>query len=395
MTEWCFCRLMEARIKNIFSFGNIYKCYLKCRRNKRNTVNALKFEVAAGENILRLEQELRNKTYHPSRSLLFFVKKPKLREIFAANFRDRVVHHVLVGYLEPILEKIFIYDSYSCRKDRGTHKAVARLRGFIRKVSKNGNTRAYYLQLDIKSFFINMDKDILFRLIKKRTNNKDILWLAETIIYHDCTKDYVLRDKGGLFNSIPRGKSLFGKGNIKGVPIGNLTSQFFANLYLNELDQFVKHRLKCRYYLRYMDDFVLLSTSEEQLRSWQKKIETFLEDELKLELNPRRTKLRPVSNGIDFLGYIVRRDYVLVRRRVVNNMDRKLKYFERHGHTGLSRETIEHLRNSVQSYLGHFKWANSYRLREKLSKRVILSDYFEINGYQLVPRDLSDDWIKI
>ena len=386
---------MAGEKKKIFSFGNIYRSYLKCRRNKRNTVNALRFEVNAGENILKLEEELKGKTYRPSRSLLFFVKKPKLREIFAADFRDRVVHHVLVGYLEPILEKIFIHDSYACRKDKGTHKAMERLRGFIRKVSKNGVHRAYYLQLDIKGFFTNIDKQILYGLIKKRTVNKDILWLAENVIFHDCTKDYILRDKDNLFGEIPRGKSLFGKENIRGVPIGNLTSQFFANVYLNELDQFVKHRLKCRYYMRYADDFVLLSNSREKLYAWIEEIKMFLEQELRLELNPRRTKLRPVSDGIDFLGYIVRREYVLVRRRVVNNMDRKLKYFERHGHTGLSRETIENLRNSVQSYLGHFKWANSYRLREKLSKRVILSDYFEINGYQLVPRDLSDYWIKI
>jgi len=377
--------------KKIFSFGNIYRSYLKCRRNKRNTVNALRVEVNAGENILKLEEELKGKTYRPSRSLLFFVKKPKLREIFAADFRDRVVHHVLVGYLEPILEKIFIYDSYSCRKDKGTHKAVGRLRGFIRKASNNGQKLAYYLQLDIKSYFSNIDKKILFDLVRKRTGNKDVLWLAEKIIFHDCTKDYILRDKDKIFNAISRGNTLFGKDNKKGVPIGNLTSQFFANVYLDVLDQFVKHRLKCRYYVRYTDDFVLLNTSVEKLRFWQEKIKEFLESELKLELNARRTKLQQVSNGIDFLGYIVRKDYVLVRRRVVNNMDRKLKYFERHGHTGLSKETIEHLRASVQSYLGHFKWANSYRLREKISKRKIIADFFKINEYKLVPKDLRED----
>ena len=382
---------MAGGKKKIFSFGNIYRSYLKCRRNKRNTVNALRVEVNAGENILKLEEELKGKTYRPSRSLLFFVKKPKLREIFAADFRDRVVHHVLVGYLEPILEKIFIYDSYSCRKDKGTHKAVGRLRGFIRKASNNGQKLAYYLQLDIKSYFSNIDKKILFDLVRKRTGNKDVLWLAEKIIFHDCTKDYILRDKDKIFNAISRGNTLFGKDNKKGVPIGNLTSQFFANVYLDVLDQFVKHRLKCRYYVRYTDDFVLLNTSVEKLRFWQEKIKEFLESELKLELNARRTKLQQVSNGIDFLGYIVRKDYVLVRRRVVNNMDRKLKYFERHGHTGLSKETIEHLRASVQSYLGHFKWANSYRLREKISKRKIIADFFKINEYKLVPKDLRED----
>ena len=212
---------------------------------------------------MKLEKELKNKIYHPLRSILFFAKKPKLREIFAADFRDRVIHHVLVGYLEPIFEKIFIYDSYSCRKGKGSHRAVMKTQSFIRKVSKNGKIRAYYLQLDIKSFFMNINKEILFGLIKKRTKNKDVLWLSEKIIFYDCTKNYILKDRINLFNELVRDKSLFGKENKKGLPIGNLTSQFFANVYLNELDQFVKHNLKCRYYARYTDDFVLLDSSKE------------------------------------------------------------------------------------------------------------------------------------
>ncbi len=371
---------------DIFSFGNIYRCYLKCRRNKRNTVNALKFEINAEENILKLEEELKSKTYHPSRSILFFVKKPKLREIFAADFRDRVVHHILVGYLEPILENVFIHDSYACRKGKGTHRAVIRLQSFLRKVSKNGKARSYYLQLDIKSFFVNMDKEILFDLIRRRTRDKDVLWLTKVIIFHDCTRDYILRDEVNLFNVLPQEKSLFGKENRRGVPIGNLTSQFFANVYLNELDQFVKHRLRCRYYIRYTDDFVLLHSSREKLADWMEEIRRFLESKLRLRLNPRGIKLRPVSDGIDFLGYIVRRDYILVRRRVINNMDRKLKYFEQFGFKGFNHEMLEDLRNSVQSYLGHFSWANSYRLRENLLKRKVISDYFKIDDYRLVAR---------
>lgn len=373
-------------INDIFSFGNIYRCYLKCRRNKRNTINALKFEINAEEDILRLEKELRSKVYHPSRSVLFFVKKPKLREIFAADFRDRVVHHILVGYLEPILENVFIHDSYACRKGKGTHKGVMRLQSFIRKVSENGGTKVYYLQLDIKGFFTNMDKEILFKLIMKRTKNEDVLWLAEKIIFSDCTRNYVLKGSKGLFKELPQDKSLFGKENKKGIPIGNLTSQFFANVYLNELDQFVKHNLRCRYYLRYADDFVLLNSSRERLASWMEEIRKFLGSQLGLGLNPKMIKLQPVSNGIDFLGYVVRSNYILVRRRVINNMDTKLRYFECCRHNGLDYEMLEDLRSSVQSYLGHFNWANSYRLRENLLKRKIISDYFRVNGHRLARR---------
>ena len=377
--EWRFSQKTEVKMRDIFSFGNIYRCYLKCRRNKRNTMNALRFELNAEENILGLEKGLKDRAYHPSRSVLFFAKKPKLREIFAADFRDRVVHHILVGYLEPIFEKIFIHDSYACRKAKGTHSAVMRLQGFTRKVSKNGTIRGYYLQLDIKSFFINIDKEILFGLIRKRTNNRDVLWLAEKLIFHDCTRSYILKDNKELFKELSQYKSLFGKENKKGVPIGNLTSQFFANVYLNELDQFVKHNLRCRYYVRYADDFILLDSSEEKLISWKREIEEFLENRLGLRLNSKRTKLQPLSNGIDFLGYIVRRDYILVRRRVVNNMNTRLRYFEDCLAKGLDYEALEGLRSSLQSYLGHFRWANSYRLRENLFKRTIVKDCFAID----------------
>ncbi|MEA3560518.1 MAG: reverse transcriptase/maturase family protein [Candidatus Omnitrophota bacterium] len=347
-------------------------------------MNALRFELNAEENMLKLESELKNKIYHPSRSILFFVKKPKLREIFAADFRDRVVHHILVGYLEPLFESLFIYDSYACRVNKGTHRAVIRAQSFIRKVSKNGKIRAYYLQLDIKSFFINIDKEILLGLIRKRTKNKDVFWLAEKIIFHDCTRSYTLRDNKKLFKEVPENKTLFGKENKKGLPIGNLTSQFFANVYLNELDQFVKHNLRCRYYLRYTDDFILLDSSREKLVPRIEEIGEFLKSRLGLRLHPKRMKLQPVLNGIDFLGYIIRRDYILIRRRVVNNMNTRLRYFERCGAKGLDYGALEELRSSIQSYLGHFKWANSYKLRENLFKRKIIKDYFGLADGRLV-----------
>ncbi|MDP2929397.1 MAG: reverse transcriptase/maturase family protein [Candidatus Omnitrophota bacterium] len=379
-----------TKLLEIFSFANIYRCYLACRRNKRNTINALRFEINAEENILKLERELKTKTYRPSRSILFASRKPKLREIFAADFRDRVVHHVLVDYLERIYEPIFIHDSYACRKDKGTHAAVSRLQSFLRKVFKNKNTRAYYLQLDIKDFFTSIDKDILFCLMKKKIAGKDILWLTEKILFHDPTGSFILRDGENIINKIPPNKSLFGKDNKKGLPIGNLTSQFFANVYMNELDQFVKHSLKARYYIRYVDDLVLLSDNKDTLVKWRQDIETFLAEKLLLRLHPNRRKLQPISNGIDFLGYITRRDYILVRRRVINNLKSRLSHFERLIKSeiaslpltplGLARNDV---RSCLQSYLGHFKWANTYRLMKGLEKKKIISDYFQIRDYRL------------
>jgi len=375
---------------DIFSFSNIYRCYLACRRNKRNTINALKFEINAEENVLKLERELIAKTYRPSRSILFASRKPKLREIFAADFRDRVVHHILVDYLERIYEPIFIHDSYACRRDKGTHAAVMRLRKFLRKVSRNGTVRAYYLQLDVKDFFTSIDKNILLRLIKKKISHKDILRLTEQIIFHDPTESFILRDKENIIDKIPANKSLFGKDNLKGLPIGNLTSQFFGNVYLNELDQFIKHTLKTHFYIRYVDDIVLLSRDRNELIEWMKEIESFLITRLGLRLHPRRRKLQPISNGIDFLGYIIRRDYILIRRRVINNLNSRLRHFGRinlkkPAHFANPARPLNLLRECLQSYLGHFKWANSHRLVTALSRNKIVSDYFRLRNYKLHP----------
>lgn len=352
----------SAPASDPFSYRNIHGRYIDCRRNKRNTINALRFEFDAEENIARLENELRRRIYHPSRSILFAAKKPKVREIFAADFRDRVVHHVLVDQLESIWESIFINDSYACRRNKGTHKAVVRLKGFLRKITRNGNLRAHYLQLDVKDFFPSINKQILFELMRERISNPDLLWLLEKVLFADCTQSYVLRGQRQLLLDIPQNKSLFGKNNERGLPIGNLTSQFFANVYLNELDQFVKHELKAKYYIRYVDDFVILGHDENELLMFREKIDTFLRDRLKLVLHPRRRKLLPVSTGIDFLGYIVRHNYTLVRARVVNNLKEKLRQFRK-----TKPKDPEKLRATVASYLGHFKWANSYRLQTSLN----------------------------
>lgn len=309
---------------------------------------------------IRLCREI--KGFPTSRSILFAAKKPKLREIFAADFRDRIVHHILVDYLEKIWEPIFIYDSYACRENKGTHKAIKRLQSFARKITKNGNIRVYYLQLDIKDFFTSIDKDILFSLISKKIESPDILWLAEIVLFWDCTASYIEKGRHSILSQIPFNKSLFGKDNKKGLPIGNLTSQFFANVYLNELDQYVKHTLKCKYYLRYVDDFVILGTDKAELLNIQNQIEKFLLKHLQLKLHPKRRKLQPISNGIDFLGYIVRPKYILVRRRVINNFKKKIRQFQ--------AKNTENFKSTIASYMGHFKHAQAFLLKRSLIGKI-------------------------
>ena len=378
-----------------FNFSNLYRHYHACRKNKRGTINALKFELNAEDQLYQLSLELQNKSYNPSPASCFVLNKPKLREIIAADFRDRVVHYVLVEHLENIFERKFIYDSYACRKNKGVHKAVTRLQQFIGILnSKPGTT--YYLQLDIKSFFLNIDKDILMNLIQKHVSNHDMLWLADKVINFNIKDNYTLRGQKHLFESLPEHKSLIKSKTNSGLPIGNLTSQFFANLYLNQLDQYVKHKLKCKYYLRYCDDFILLAKDQDELLWFKARIIDFLRTNLKLELNANYGDIKSVSNGIDFLGYVTRHKYRLVRNRVLNNLNERLKYFKNILVKKASIDTtiynydinvLEKLRATLSSYWGHFIHADSFKLRLSILKNNNwLNKYFELSSQLLTSK---------
>ena len=293
------------------------------------------------------------------------VTKPKAREIFAADFRDRIVHHVLVNYLEKIWEPKFIDQSYSCRKRKGAHKAIKDLKRYIRKISQDNRQSAYFLQTDIQSFFVSLKKEILFELIKKQVKNPEILWLTKIIIFHNPTSDYYRKCQMSLFDLIPDHKSLFKVSPDQGLPIGNLTSQFFANVYLNELDRFVKHKLKVKYYLRYVDDLVLLSRNKNQLKIWRDEIDEFLRDKLRLKLHPKKQILQSIDKGIDFVGFVVKPDYILMRRRIVKNLKQKLWKLNQNLEKFTEQE-IKQMLSMVNSYYGQFKRTKTFGLRQKL-----------------------------
>ncbi|MGK5092443.1 reverse transcriptase domain-containing protein [Deltaproteobacteria bacterium TL4] len=368
---------VESDLDGLFSFRSLYEAYYSCRKRKRGTINTLRFEADLFGNLFQLEESLEQGFYEPSRSLCFVVTDPKLREVFAANFRDRVVHHLLVPRLEAIWEPKFIFDSYACRKNKGTHAAVERLQSFMARVSRGNRIPGWFLQLDIRGFFMSVDRGILFELIQGKLEDPLLLGLTARILFHDCTRDYFYKGVPGLLEKIPPHKTLFQSGINKGLPIGNLTSQFFANVYLNELDQFVKHQLKCRFYLRYMDDFILLSEDREELLHWQEVIEEFLLKRLELQIKPG-VILKRVSEGSDFLGYIVRPQYKLVRHRVVENfhvkvVETKRKMIQQKGigkqkylHLCLKQEQRNELRQMLASYLGHFQQADSWNLIQSL-----------------------------
>lgn len=364
-------------MSEVFTYTKLFQAYLDCRKTKRKTNNALKFEWDYEKNLDLLLNEVKAKTYKPGRSICFVVTKPVPREIFAADFRDRVVHHLLIKEIIDKGERIFIHDSFACRSGKGTHRAIKRLCEFIRQITKNYKQEVFYAQLDIRGFFMSIDQRILYRLAEKLIlkHNKsekwqrDVLWLTKTIIFH-CPKDnYYAKGNRSLFSLIPPHKSLLHQKEFKGLPIGNYSSQFFANLYMNELDHFVKRKLKCRHYIRYVDDFILLHESREQLIRWGEEIDKFLGEILEMSLNKNKTKIQSIKRGIDFIGYYIKPDRVLARQKVVRRLKNKLyqtnKFFKRENKR-IEKEELINIVSQVNSYYGHFSHSYCFNLKKDI-----------------------------
>jgi len=357
----------------IFNFENIYKAYQDCLKNKKNTVNALKFEMKREENLFSLLDDLKKRKYKISRHICFIVVEPSPREVFAAHFRDRVVHHLLCNEIEKLFEQIFLENSYANRKRKGTHKAVKKLQWYVRRGGIDGK-RLYFLKLDIKSFFRSINKEILWQLIKKHIHNsptntewkEEILWLTKKIIFHNPTNDFVSKVDKNIKGLLPKEKSLLWGDQNTGLPIGNLTSQFFANVYLNELDHFAREQLGFDRYLRYVDDFVILDENYDNLFDSITKINNFLDNNLNLKLCSDKTKMGDTKNGVDFLGYFIKPTHTLVRKKVVKRFKMKL-YCYQDSFEDLNI-CIKNMKYDpiIQSYLGHFSHANSFNLVNKL-----------------------------
>jgi len=356
-------------MSSIFTLEKLYVAYNECKKGKKNTHNALTFEIDREKNLLKLLNDLKTRQYKISRYIYFITTVPTAREIFAADFRDRIVHHLVYKELYN-----FISDSYANRIDKGTHSAVNKLRENMRQ-TKLWNSKQWYLKLDIQSFFRSINKSILYNLLEEKIKcsssikensiewESDILWLIKMIIFNNPTKNFVYKGKTILKNSIPKSKSLFYSGEL-GLPIGNLTSQFFANIYLNELDQFVTKNLGYDNYIRYVDDFIIIDNSKDKLKSVIPIIDNFLQINLSLKIHPRKIVLQETRMGVDFLGYYIKTTHTLVRQKVVKRFKKKL-YEQRNNKDGLfSIDSIP----MIKSYFGHFSHANSYNLVKKLGE---------------------------
>jgi len=340
---------MAKTYKNLWpeitSFENLHLAYLKARRNKRFKPDVLRFSANLEERLCEIRQSLLDKSYHTGPYYAFFVYEPKKREVAALPFRDRVVHHALCNIIEPIWEARFIYDSYACRVNRGTHAGTDRVTEFLRRAQRKWG-QTYVLKLDVRKYFPNVDHNTLMRLLEKRIACADTLWLV-----------------GEIVSSWPI------RGGERGIPIGNLTSQFFANVYLHELDKFVKQSLYAKFYVRYMDDAVIIHGDRDWLHEARERIKEFLAAQLRLVLNSK-TNVFPAAQGINFLGYRIWPTHRLLRKSSMKRMKRKLRRFEAEypaGQVGLDR-----IQASIMSWIGHTRHAECYHLRRRVFREFVL-----------------------
>ncbi len=352
-----------------FPFVALVQAYLDCRRHKRNTGSALLFEQALESNLWTLYQRLCDGTYRPGRSICFVITRPKPREVWAAEFTDRIVHHLLYNHIASRFHASFDAGSCACIPGRGTLYAANRLAAGVRSITENGTRPAWYLQLDLANFFVSIDKHVLRAQLARKVHEPFWLWLANTILFHDPREDVEVRGSRELLRLVPPHKSLFSAPADTGLPIGNLSSQFFANVLLDALDQHLKHQLRMRHYVRYVDDFVMLHHDREALAAAHRDIEQFLPQRLHLVLNPRKTILQPVARGIDFAGHLINPHRHILRRTTVRTALHRLETMP-----------ADELHAAGNSYLGMVRQATHSHHDQVLIARLLLDRGHVVDG---------------
>lgn len=333
----------------IIAFENLLLAANKAQKGKRFQANVLRFNYNRESELLQLQRELTEKTYQPGRYKTFYIREPKLRMISAAPYRDRVVHHALCNIIAPIFERTFIDDSYANRIGFGSHRALRRFTEFAR-------SSRYILQCDIEKYFPSIDHEILKKAIGKKIKCSDTLWLIEKIIDNSNEQIPVNHYFGDddLLTPLRR---------RKGLPIGNLTSQFFANIFLNELDHFVKEVLKVQKYVRYVDDFSLFGDDRELLENFRLEIETYLST-IRLKIHPIKSQVFTTKLGATFVGFRVLPDRIRVKNDNVHRGKKRLRKMRIDFAEGIITE--EEIARSLQSWIAHLQHGDTWRLRQKI-----------------------------
>lgn len=358
---------LSHKLKGLFSqiadFENLYIAANEAKKGKRYRQDVLKFNSNLEENLIIIQNELLHKTYEVGKYRQFYVYEPKKRLIMALTFKDRVVQWAIYRILNPIYDKWFIHDSFGCREGKGTHRAADRLQYWLRKVSRK-QEKYYYLKLDISKYFYRVNHAILLDILSKKIGDDDLMWLLEKIIN---SEDVAFGLPAGMeADQCPEEERLFDTG----MPIGNLTSQLFANIYLNELDQYAKHELRLRYYIRYMDDIIILSDDKKHLHEVKESIEIFLKEKLGLDLN-NKTAIRPISTGIEFVGFRMWATHRRLKKKTLKKMKRRIKTLQKvysEGSIGFDK-----VNSSMQSYFGIMEHFNSFRFKTKLLNECVFS----------------------
>jgi len=327
------------------SYENLELAHKKARKRKTLKPYVIEFEKDLKNNLLLLRSELLLLSYKPEPLETFIVRDPKTRKISKSDFRDRIIHHAVCNILEPIFDRTFIHDSYANRKGKGALKAIRRFDQFKRKVSRNNTRKCHILKADVKKYFDNVDRAVLLDILGKRISDVNLIWLVQRIL-----DNHQSNIKG------------------KGMPLGNLTSQFLANVYLNELDQFVKHRLKAKYYIRYVDDFVILHQDKKRLKEYREQINRYLKKELKIELHQDKSRILLLGSSMTFLGFRIFYHYKLLKKSNIRKMRNKYKALKDLYLCGMIGQGKVH--DFIEGWTAYAKNANTYELRKELLKNL-------------------------
>lgn len=341
--------------EQIHSWENLLLAYRKASKGKRGHANVAAFEYHLEDNLLALQAELRDQTYRPGAYTSFYIHEPKRRLISAAPFRDRVVHHALCNLIEPIFERSFIFDSYANRKGKGTHRALARAQQFARRYQ-------YVLPLDLEQFFPSIDHAILRATLARKIDDEKILWLIDQILASGVG---VLAEEYEMVYFA--GDDLFAVHRPRGLPIGNLTSQFWANCFLNPLDHFIKRDLHCRGYVRYVDDLLLFANDKVLLQEWRAALVERLA-QLRVTIHSAPAQVKPVAHGIPFLGFVIYPTHRLLKRRTGIAFWRRARALAQKWH---AREiSFARLDASMQGWLNHACFGDTWHLRLSVNRVV-------------------------
>ena len=365
----------------------LHLSYLQARKNKRNTHNQLSFELNQETNLHGLAKAVYDRKYTPKPCIAFIIQKPVMREIFAADFADRVIHHFIYRCIYPIIDRKLIHDTYSCRVGKGTLFGINRAKGFMRSCTQDYTKDAYFLKLDIEAYFMNMQHVILFdKVVKMLPQNKvrflgvskdTLLYLIRQTIFNGVATNCRIKGSKSDWDGLPPTKSLFNYPKNTGLPIGNLTSQVLGNVYMNDFDHYIKKKLKIKHYGRYVDDMLYVHSDKSNLESIIPHLSNFLLSHLKLKIHPNKKVLKSVNEGIPFLGQIIKPHRTYIGNRTKNNFYQAIQEINKvmavvpH----FTWQQLCDIRTTLNSYLGYMQHTNSFNLRKSMLGKLIKRFY--------------------